>query len=270
MTSSSRTRAPSPAARRPSSHSPLLVTSSHNLLLLDEPTNNLDPPSRAVVGAALRDWKGAMVIVSHDTEFVTELAPDRVLLMPEGVLDYWSDDLLDLVALGKRLPEGGGRRPPEPGQTGADAGGCPVRRMLVLAVVGAMLLAACGGDDDDSTATKSTASSSRPREAATRRCCAASPRIDQGRRVARRLRVHQGLRRRRPPRPGQDLRRVLQGHQRRGGINGRKIEPVFKTYCPIPGANRAHSGSAPPRRRTTTCSRSWACSSTSPAMPSSA
>jgi hypothetical protein len=40
-----------------------------------------------------------MVIVSHDTEFVTELAPDRVLLMPEGILDYWSDDLLDLVAL---------------------------------------------------------------------------------------------------------------------------------------------------------------------------
>ena len=40
-----------------------------------------------------------MVIVSHDTEFVVELAPDRVLLMPDGVLDYWSDDLLDLVEL---------------------------------------------------------------------------------------------------------------------------------------------------------------------------
>jgi ATPase subunit of ABC transporter with duplicated ATPase domains len=77
----------------------MLVTSAHNLLLLDEPTNNLDPPSRTSVGTALREWKGAMVIVSHDTEFVTELAPDRVLLMPEGILDYWSDDLLDLVAL---------------------------------------------------------------------------------------------------------------------------------------------------------------------------
>ena len=48
---------------------------------------------------ALRDWKGAMVLVSHDAEFVAELAPDRVLLMPDGDLDYWSDDLLDLVAL---------------------------------------------------------------------------------------------------------------------------------------------------------------------------
>ena len=51
------------------------------------------------IGAALRTWKGAMVLVSHDPEFVTELAPNRVLLMPDGVLDYWSDDLLDLVEL---------------------------------------------------------------------------------------------------------------------------------------------------------------------------
>ena len=89
--------------------------------------------------------------------------------------------------------------------------------MLVLAVVGAMLLAACGGDDDDSTATKSTASSeSTTAKTSRRRWCRARRHrgLDQGRRVARRLRVHQGLRRRRPPRPGQDLRRVLQGHQR--------------------------------------------------------
>jgi ATPase subunit of ABC transporter with duplicated ATPase domains len=77
----------------------MLVAGRHNLLLLDEPTNNLDPPSRSAVGAALRDWKGAMVLVSHDVEFVTELAPNRVLLMPDGVVDYWSDDLADLVAL---------------------------------------------------------------------------------------------------------------------------------------------------------------------------
>jgi len=77
----------------------MLVAGKHNLLLLDEPTNNLDPPSRAAVGAALRGWKGAMLLVSHDVEFVLELAPDRVLLMPDAVVDRWSDDLLDLVEL---------------------------------------------------------------------------------------------------------------------------------------------------------------------------
>jgi len=75
------------------------VHSGANVLLLDEPTNNLDPPSRVAIGAALREWTGAMVLVSHDPDFVSELAPDRVLLMPEGVVDYWSDDLMDIVEL---------------------------------------------------------------------------------------------------------------------------------------------------------------------------
>lgn len=77
----------------------MLVTSAHNLLVLDEPTNNLDASSRTAIGAALREWTGAMLFVSHDTEFVAELRPDRVLLMPEGAVDLWSDDYLDLVAL---------------------------------------------------------------------------------------------------------------------------------------------------------------------------
>ncbi|HUJ67578.1 MAG TPA: ABC-F family ATP-binding cassette domain-containing protein [Acidimicrobiales bacterium] len=76
-----------------------LVAGRHNLLLLDEPTNNLDPPSREAIGRALAAWPGAMVIVSHDIGFVSELEPDRILMMPEGVEDRWSDDMLDLVAL---------------------------------------------------------------------------------------------------------------------------------------------------------------------------
>jgi ATPase subunit of ABC transporter with duplicated ATPase domains len=76
-----------------------LVAGRHNLLLLDEPTNNLDPMSRTATGEALASWPGTMVVVSHDVEFVEALAPDRVLLMPEGQLDYFSAENLDLVAL---------------------------------------------------------------------------------------------------------------------------------------------------------------------------
>jgi ATPase subunit of ABC transporter with duplicated ATPase domains len=76
-----------------------LVAGRHNLLLLDEPTNNLDPMSRAATGAALARWPGSMIVVSHDVEFVEALAPDRVLMMPEGQLDYFSPELVDLVAL---------------------------------------------------------------------------------------------------------------------------------------------------------------------------
>jgi ATPase subunit of ABC transporter with duplicated ATPase domains len=76
-----------------------LVAGKHNLLLLDEPTNNLDPPSRTGVAKALAAWPGTMVIVSHDAEFVEALRPGRVLFMPEGRVDYWEEDLLDVVSL---------------------------------------------------------------------------------------------------------------------------------------------------------------------------
>src|SRR4051795_11267282 len=68
---------------------PQLVAGRHTLLLLDEPTNNLDPPSREAIGQALASWPGAMILVSHDPGFVTELAPHKVVLMPDGTLDHW-------------------------------------------------------------------------------------------------------------------------------------------------------------------------------------
>ena len=76
-----------------------LVAGKHNVLLLDEPTNNLDPMSRRATGEALAGWPGTMIVVSHDTEFVRALDPDRALFMPDGVLDCYDDEMLDLVAL---------------------------------------------------------------------------------------------------------------------------------------------------------------------------
>jgi ATPase subunit of ABC transporter with duplicated ATPase domains len=76
-----------------------LVAARHNLLLLDEPTNNLDPASRTAVAGALGAWPGTIVLVSHDPEFVEALAPDLALLLPDGDVDFWSRDLLDLVPL---------------------------------------------------------------------------------------------------------------------------------------------------------------------------
>ena len=76
-----------------------LVVSSANVLLLDEPTNNLDPASRDEILAALRSFAGAVVLVSHDEGAVTALEPERVLLLPDGVEDLWSEDYLDLIAL---------------------------------------------------------------------------------------------------------------------------------------------------------------------------
>ncbi|HVE99562.1 MAG TPA: ABC-F family ATP-binding cassette domain-containing protein [Mycobacteriales bacterium] len=76
-----------------------LVMSAANVLLLDEPTNNLDPASRGEILRALSTYRGAVVLVTHDEGAVEALSPERVILLPDGVEDTWSDDLADLVAL---------------------------------------------------------------------------------------------------------------------------------------------------------------------------
>ena len=77
----------------------MLVVSEANVLLLDEPTNNLDPASRAEVLNAIRTYKGAVVLVTHDEGAVEALNPDRVLLLPDGIEDLWSPDYAELISL---------------------------------------------------------------------------------------------------------------------------------------------------------------------------
>jgi ATPase subunit of ABC transporter with duplicated ATPase domains len=76
-----------------------LVVSSANVLMRDEPTNNLAPASREEILGALRSYAGAVVLVTHDEGAVEALAPERLILLPDGVEDLWNDDYADLVAL---------------------------------------------------------------------------------------------------------------------------------------------------------------------------
>lgn len=76
-----------------------LVASTANVLLLDEPTNNLDPASREQVLDALRSYAGAVVLVTHDPGAAEALDPQRVLLLPDGTEDFWSDEYRDLIEL---------------------------------------------------------------------------------------------------------------------------------------------------------------------------
>ena len=76
-----------------------LVSSRANVLLLDEPTNNLDPQSREQVLDALRTYKGAVVLVTHDPGAVKALEPERVIVLPDGDEDLWSDEYMEIVEL---------------------------------------------------------------------------------------------------------------------------------------------------------------------------
>lgn len=77
----------------------MLMVGRNNVLLLDEPTNNLDPQSREAVAGALENWKGSIIMVSHDEEFVQRLNPTKVILLPDGEVDYFSPEWLELVSL---------------------------------------------------------------------------------------------------------------------------------------------------------------------------
>lgn len=51
-----------------------LIFSDSNFIILDEPTNHLDINSREILEAALNDYEGTMLVVSHDRYFIDKLA----------------------------------------------------------------------------------------------------------------------------------------------------------------------------------------------------
>ncbi|MFA5933162.1 MAG: ABC-F family ATP-binding cassette domain-containing protein [Microgenomates group bacterium] len=76
----------------------LLLLQDYNLLILDEPTTYLDMMSQKIILQVLKEYQGALLIVSHTEEFIAELAPKRALILPENYFDVWSEDLLERVS----------------------------------------------------------------------------------------------------------------------------------------------------------------------------
>jgi len=66
-----------------------LMLGRHNVLLMDEPTNHLDMESIESLQHALDLYKGTLVFVSHDREFVFGLATRIIEILPDGnIVDY--------------------------------------------------------------------------------------------------------------------------------------------------------------------------------------
>lgn len=62
------------------------------LLVLDEPTNHLDIDSREALIHALNEFKGAVLLISHDRHLI-EATADRLWLVGGGRIRPWDDDL---------------------------------------------------------------------------------------------------------------------------------------------------------------------------------
>jgi ATP-binding cassette subfamily F protein 3 len=75
----------------------LIVYQRPNLLLLDEPTNHLDLEMRLALSAALQEFEGAMVLVSHDRHLL-RITCDTLLLVDSGQAEPFDGDLDDYPA----------------------------------------------------------------------------------------------------------------------------------------------------------------------------
>lgn len=68
-----------------------LMMQNANLLVLDEPTNHLDIDSKEVLEAAMMDFPGTIIFVSHDRYFINKIADKVVEMQRDGATAYLGD-----------------------------------------------------------------------------------------------------------------------------------------------------------------------------------
>ncbi|MBE5817593.1 MAG: ABC-F family ATP-binding cassette domain-containing protein [Clostridiales bacterium] len=73
-----------------------LMLNHDNLLLLDEPTNHLDMASKEILEAALDDYEGTLIAVSHDRYFINRFA-EHVYAMENGVITKYIGNYDDYI-----------------------------------------------------------------------------------------------------------------------------------------------------------------------------
>lgn len=66
----------------------LLADPPNQLLILDEPTNNLDLHSVDELVSALEDYRGGLIVVSHDDDFLSRLGVDTWITLDEDGLSH--------------------------------------------------------------------------------------------------------------------------------------------------------------------------------------
>jgi ATP-binding cassette subfamily F protein 3 len=68
-----------------------LLLAPSNFLLLDEPTNHLDIASKNILKEAVQKFKGAVIVVSHDRDFLEGLTTRTIEFTENGLVEYLGD-----------------------------------------------------------------------------------------------------------------------------------------------------------------------------------
>ena len=109
-----------------------LFLTAPNFLLLDEPTTHLDLDGRRLLQDALKKYSGTILIVSHDIEFVREVATSVLEITREGVrsfpggYDYYCEKKVQLAA----QPGGARSASAHDGSRSPDASSAPTAKEL--------------------------------------------------------------------------------------------------------------------------------------------
>ena len=75
----------------------MITISPIDLLILDEPTNNLDIETIQELVLAISEYKGALLVISHDIDFVKKLEPNKLLFIKNNALKNLSvNDLSEI------------------------------------------------------------------------------------------------------------------------------------------------------------------------------
>jgi ATP-binding cassette subfamily F protein 3 len=91
----------------------LVTFSGPSMLILDEPTNHLDIDSRDALVAALNQYSGAVLIISHDRHLI-DATVDKLWIAQNGTIEEFSEDLdfyQKQLTQGGNTPKSGGKAP---------------------------------------------------------------------------------------------------------------------------------------------------------------
>jgi len=82
-----------------------LFTRPANLLVLDEPTNDLDIETLEVLEQKLRGYRGTLIVVSHDRDFLDNVVTRTIVFEEEGRIREYAGGYSDWARRGHRLAE---------------------------------------------------------------------------------------------------------------------------------------------------------------------